>query len=326
MKIDQGISALRGDQAAQSALRLAVAEAVEDCRRQPGMASLLAALEDYGAGAALIDCPSLARLFRGGDAARSVIQPFVARLVELHGDFPLAQLAFRHQSGEGFHFLQIAAKGRATLGLALHDAQARTQAKSVATFPDAERFEAVLAGEADAGLLGIVRETKQGAEIDEAPLALRAGGCLALMGANRSRILREVRGRLLVLRLARTSEAPQPTRQFMLPSGKLVHRASGDRRESRHEMMLALLGRLGRIDAAPLMAALALQRATASDHFRWHALRECLALDTGQGFRSLLAICANRSDRLAPQAMALHADLVATYPALARMEQAACPA
>lgn len=227
-------------------------------------------------------------------------------------------------TSRGIHFLQIAAKARATLGLALHDAFAGIS--SVATFPDAECHELVLAGEAELGLLEITGETPAGAEIVETCCAVGPGSCLAFGGARESRIMRRVRGRLLVLRLARIGEAPQPTRQFALPSGRLIHRASGDRRESRHEMMLALLGRMGRTDAAPTMAQLVQQRTSGSAHFRWQALRECLALDSEQGFRALLGLCADHHDPLSVQADALRVQLVQTYPELARLEPLACPA
>jgi hypothetical protein len=37
---------------------------------------------------------------------------------------------------------------------------------------------------------------------------------------------------------------PDPTRECEISNGRLLHQASGDLRASRHEMMLALLGRM----------------------------------------------------------------------------------
>ena len=323
MRVDRRISALCGDQSGQRAMREAVAAAVGECRRDPAIAPVLAALEAYGAGAGLALCPALQALFAIPGRARAMVEPFVARLVALQRRDPLAQLAFRHQSGEDFHFLQIAVKGRATLGLALHDRRHLLGAGGVATFPHAERHEVVLAGAAELGLLEIARDRGVEATIVERRRRVSTGSVLAFSGAGQSRIVRRVEGRLLVLRLARIAEAPLPTRQFALPAGRLVHRASGDRCESRHEMMLALLGRMGRADAAPAIAAMT---RAGSDHFRWQALRECLALDTLEGFRALERIADDRGDPLAAQAGALRAQLVAAHPELRMVGQAPCPA
>ncbi len=323
MHVDPHISALRGDHAAQRAMREEVGSVIDECRGDPAMASGLSALEAYGAGEPLENCPALQEVFSAGRAARSFIEPFVASLVGLHRANPLAQLAFRHQSKGGFHFIQIAGKGSATLGLALHDETAACTAGGVASFPAAERHEAVLAGEARIGLLQIESESSGHAQITEKISRVTDGDVFSFGGRDQSRIVRAVRGRLLVLRLARTPPCPGPTRQFALPSGRLVHRASGDRRESRHEMMLAVLGRMGRSDAAPVAADMS---ARGSDHLRWQALRECLALDTGEGFRALANIAAEPADPLAENAALLRAQLLETYPQLARIENAPCPA
>lgn len=323
MQIDPRIGVLRGDRVAQHVMREAVAAVVGACRRDPVIAPVLTALEAYGAGAALAECPALAELFPGQGGARAMIAPFVARLVALQRAHPLAQLAFRHQSGDGFHFLQIAGKGRATLGLALHDRRMLHEGGGIATFPHADRHEVVLAGAAELGLLATAREGGAEATIVERRRRVAAGSVLAFPGASHSRIVRRVKGRLLVLRLARIAEAPLPTRQFALPAGRLVHRASGDRRESRHELMLALLGRMGRTDAAPAMAAMTSE---GSDHLRWQALRECLALDTSEGFRALARIADDRADPLAAQAEALRAALVEAHPELRAVEHTPCPA
>ena len=307
MRVDPSIYALRGDRAAQRTMREAVAAAVGGCRSDSAIAPVLAALDG---------------LFSGSRRARAIVAGFVARLVALQRDHPLAQLAFRHQTGDGFHFLQIAAKGRATLGLALHDRRMLEGAGGMATFPHAERHEVVLAGAAELGMLEIARDGGAEATIIERRRKVAAASVVALPGAGQSRIVRRVEGRLLVLRLARIAEAPLPTRQFTLPAGRLVHRASGDRRESRHEMMLALLGRMGRADAAPVMVAMT---RTGSDHLRWQALRECLALDTAEGIGALARIADDRTDPLAMQAGALHATLLGAHPELGQIEHAPCP-
>ncbi len=87
-------------------------------------------------------------------------------------------------------------------------------------------------------------------------------------------------------------------------------------------MMLALLGRMGRGDAAPLIARMAREDGSAA--LRWQALRECLALDSQEGYVALAAIAAAAGDPLAGPAANLRAQLEESWPQL--RELAACPA
>ena len=86
--------------------------------------------------------------------------------------------------------------------------------------------------------------------------------------------------------------------------------------------MLAMLGRMGRKDAAPHMAELACGEA--SPELRWQALRECLALDTQAGFGALSVIAARSDDALCGPAGALRAQLIEAHPQLQELEP--CPA
>lgn len=326
MQIDQQIGALRGDHAAQRVMREAVAEVVRQCRHDPALAPVLTDLETYGTGTSLSDCTHLASLFAAGGTPRWAIEPFVRRIVRVQRAYPLAQLAFRHQSGPGFHYLQIAGKGRATLGLALYEGGSQSGDAASATFPDAERHDVVLAGGGELGLLEIASESEAHATIVERRQQVAETSVIALCGPARSQVLRTVRGRLLILRLIRFAEAPLPIRRFALPSGRLLHRASGDRRESQHELMMALLGRMGRSDAAPVLADVALDARSGSEHFRWQALRECLALDTAAGLRVLSSIADDPTDALMGPARNLCAELIVTHPQLAGIEPVPCPA
>ncbi len=89
-------------------------------------------------------------------------------------------------------------------------------------------------------------------------------------------------------------------------------------------MMTALLGRMERADAAPVLAAISLR--PGEDSLRWQALRECIVLDTAEGFGALLAIARNAEDRLAGDAGALRAQLVEAHPQLLELEKSQCPA
>jgi len=108
--------------------------------------------------------------------------------------------------------------------------------------------------------------------------------------------------------------------------GRLVHQSAGTIGESAQELMLALLGRMKRADAVPLMARMS---GEGGESLRWQALRECLALDSGAGFRALCAIAADPGDVLAAPAGALRAQLLEAYSVLAGMleaEDMPCPA
>ena len=133
-----------------------------------------------------------------------------------------------------------------------------------------------------------------------------------------------VERRLVALRLHRTARNPEPTREYDLVSGALLRQAAGDIRASRHEAALALLGRMRRGEAAPVMAAIAREPGDAS--LRWQALRECLALDTAAGFAALSGLARAEGDPLAPSARALHAQLIEAHPELRTLGSAACPA
>ena len=126
-----------------------------------------------------------------------------------------------------------------------------------------------------------------------------------------------------MLRLARADDDQPETRQYALSDGRLLHRASGSRDESRREMAMALLGRMGRTDAAPLLAELSLE---GSAHIRWQSLRETLALDSRAGFDALSRIAADPADALCAPAAALRTRLIETYPQFAITETNTCHA
>ena len=112
-------------------------------------------------------------------------------------------------------------------------------------------------------------------------------------------------------------------REYDLASGALIHQADPVPRTSRHEVAIALLGRMGGTDAAPLLAEMA-GETDRGESLRWHALRECLGLDTALGFRALTAIARPAGDPLSHPAGALRAQLLEQHPVFA--EIAPCPA
>ena len=128
--------------------------------------------------------------------------------------------------------------------------------------------------------------------------------------------------RLVAVRLHRFASMPEPTREYRLSDGALLRQSAGHVRASRQEVMLALLGRMRRADAVPVMGAIAREPGDAS--LRWQALRECLALDTAEGFAALQTIAAAGDDPLSEQAAALRAQLIEAHPVLRALEQQTC--
>ena len=117
---------------------------------------------------------------------------------------------------------------------------------------------------------------------------------------------------LVTLKLQRRPASGSVTRELRLVDGALAHQAAGNPRESPFELAAALLGRMGRTDAAPLLAAMAEEDGGQS--LPWQALRECLGLDSGAGYAALCRIATRSNDPLAEPAEALRQQLLTSYP------------
>jgi hypothetical protein len=318
MRVDPEIAAMRRDrtvlQRAQAAARAAAGRWREDARVAP----ILAELGEFGRGAPLSSCPALARLFGPGDAAQDFAAGFCRAQAEALAAERFAQLAFRHSWDGAAATLLLARSGPAHMVLAAIDPGSR-EAGSV-VFSDALRHEAVLAGR------GAARRSQRAVDgrLNHDELMLEPGARLALDLARQALVVHRVETRLVSLRLHRTNPDPQPTREYDPASGELRHQAAGDVRSSRHEMMLAALGRMKRREAAPTMAAMARERGP--EGLRWQALREALALDTAEGFRALSVLARAPDDPLAMPAGALRAQLVEAHPELLFLEDCPCRA
>jgi hypothetical protein len=193
----------------------------------------------------------------------------------------------------------------------------RPQPRS-AGFAPAEEWEVVIAGTGKARLV-----ERCGDRIATHGLDLSPGLALGRDGAREALIFDAVDGSLLMLRLQRRHDLMQPKLEISLEDGSVLHRASATPAESRLEIAVAVLGRMGRADAAPVLAEIARDESH-GDSLRWQALRECLGLDTRTGFWTLTVIARAGSDPLAIPAGALRAQLLEAYPQLAEVE--ACPA
>lgn len=320
MRIDPLFAALRGDPAPQRIDQEAVQGAKQQWLSQPNVAQLFAGLAAYGEGVPLNDCAALGRLFASHADAAAFVDGFIAAMVSAMRAAPLGHVPFRQQYSGGYVVQQLGSHGRAVLSLVMVEGEGlhRREPPASLCFVDSERHEMVLAGSAKGR---IVRR----AGPDAGPVALtfeaariEAGQSLSLCGPRTTRLLDHVAGRLVSLRLSRVPETPEPSREYRLNDGVLLHQAAGDRQESRVELAMALLGKMGRQDAAP---AIAVRARSGSDHLRWQALRECLALNAREGFRALTRVACDQQDVLAGPAGSLRAQLLETYP---QFEEVAC--
>lgn len=322
MRIDPAIAALQRDPALQRQAQQAMIAACHAWRALPQVAPLVAELDAYGAGAALEDCPALEAAFTtpagAGAAAEALVRDFSALLLQR----PFGQMPFRHAFDGEVSTLLLARAGRAQI--VLHAREPGSWSHDQAGFSAGERFEAVLAGYARAQ---IVRRATPAAghPLHVETIALQPGARITLHLAQEALQVCQAERRLVCLRLNRFAADAGPTRHHALDDGRLLHQSAGSMAASRQETMLAILGRMKRIEAAPEMAALALEQG-ADESLRWQALRECLALDSGAGFVALATVARNAADPLCAPAGALRARLVEIHPQLRQLEETRCPA
>ena len=320
MRIDPALAAMRRNPALQRRAQAAMIAAGDEWRRGPATAALLADLDRFGAGAPLEACPALDALFIGG-AAQVLASALCRCLAGVLEQEPFGHPPFRHGFDGQVSTLLLARAGRAHL--VLHSREPGRWDFASARYGDALRYETVLAGKATASVVRVRGEPGRRTFSSER-VELAAGTRLALDLSCEALQIGNVERRLIALRLHRFDARPRPSREYALADGALLLQSAGDMRASRHETMLALLGRMGRREAAPEIAALACE--PGDDSLRWQALRECLALDTAEGFRALSHVARAAGDPLAGPAGALRAQLVEAHPQLLVLEDDRCPA
>lgn len=305
MQVHPTIAALRGDDAPQRQAQAALFGALDVWRND--IAAVRADLDRFGEGQKLGDCQSLAVLFSDSVAAGAFAGDFVGRTLRRLSTATLGHVPLRHFTDGTISTLLLARSGRAALFLVAVDGArlaAHPPPRAVA-MTATEAWETILAGRATAELISDRRTMR-----DLVPGVTIERDC-----SRQAMILREVRGTLVSLRLQRRKADAEPTREIDLASGAAIHQAAATAEESRRELMVALLGRMGRSDAAPVLADLA--RRPGSDALRWQGLRECLGLDSAAGFAVLTEIAQTAADPLAVPAGALRAQLIETHPELA---------
>ncbi len=318
MRIDPEIAAMRRDPSRQRRVQAAMIAAARGWHAAPQMAAIDADLARFAGGVPLEACPALAALFAPGDAGGAFCAELCRWMSEMLAREPWGQPALRHGFDGTTATLLLARVGRAHL--ILQTREPGSWDYDSAAFSDSIRYETVLAGSAEAKRVRLCGKAPPTRE----PFALDPGTRLALDLSDEALQIERVERRLVSLRLQRFAAQPRPTREYALDSGTLCQQAAGDMRTSRQEMALALLGRMGRAEAAPEMAALACEPGDPS--LRWQALRECLALDSKTGFATLCAVAREADDTLAAPAGALRAQLIEAHPELRQLEDQVCPA
>lgn len=325
MFIRPELRALRGDDAAQREAQTILHHEIEAWRNRPDVAQVLKEIAAFGGGDPLDRNPALAALFdEEGEAANALALDFARTAAMALVRAPLGHLPLKHFTNGWYSTLLLAASGNVTLSLVAVEGEglAANPAPSTADFPPGEVWERVLSGAACADLVESPRAGGVPVPLDRREIVLRGGMILRRRSERQSLLLRAVEGSFVTLRLQRRVKGSAPTREYRLSDGVLVHQAASNPRDSRIELMIALLGRMNRQDAAPLLAEIAVEEG--SEALRWQALRECLALDTRAGFTALTHIARSAGDPLATAAGALRSHLVETYPQLVELEP--CPA
>jgi hypothetical protein len=325
MLIRPELQALRSDDTpqrhAQSDLHLLAAD-WRASRLGTGLEEGIAA---YARGELLEHLPQLARLFTPGDpAALRLTRDLIDRFAAVLAAKPWGQVPLRHKVDDMTATLVLAGAGNAALVLqAIDGAGLRRRPPALtASFSPGDTHDHVLAGSARARTIELRGETEQGADLVVNDCELGEGQVMCRNGARQTLLIDAAPTTLVTLKLQRRPASGSVTREFRLADGTLAHQATGNPRESRFELAAALLGRMGRSDAAPLLAAMAEEQGGQS--LRWQSLKECLGLDTGEGFAALCRIAARIADPLSIPAEALRMQLLETYPRLAGVSS--CPA
>jgi hypothetical protein len=325
MLIRPELAALRVDDRPQREAQARLVAGRQAWERDGRGATIQAELAMLASGASLDDLPLLAALFTPGDpAARIVVDEVTGWLLAELAAQPLGQVPFRHHYDGMVATLLLARSGGATLTLQAIDGLAlarRPKPVSVSLAP-VDTWDHVLAGLGTGEVVTFDGFDGSRARLVREPVVVEAGSVSHRSGGSSVRLLHRVEGCLVTLRLQRRSGADRVTREYRLSDGELLHQAAASPRDSRLELTAALLGRMGRGDAAPHLAAMAAE--DGSPHLRWQALRECLALDTALGLAALGAVARQTNDPLAGPASALRNQLIEQYPELS--DAVSCPA
>ncbi len=315
------LRALRSDDTPQRDAQLIIAECVDSWRSNPHSAAILGDFRRFAQADQLAECPSLARLFVANDPlADQFAQHCVASFTQGLKQAPLAHVPMRHFYDGTMATLLLAQAGDATLSLCAIDGASlrlRPMPRAIRLAPR-DTWEHVLAGTASTQIYHADASNGRDVDFRHEELSLAPGSVVCRNDLQQAQLVTRVTGTLVTLRLQRRHQSNEPAREHDRETGALLHQTANNPQDSRHEMMLALLGRMQRADAVPIMAAMALEQGSMA--LRWQCLRECLALDTSAGFTALTRVASSLDDPLAVSAGALRAQLIESYPQLKALE------
>ncbi|KHK89393.1 hypothetical protein [Novosphingobium malaysiense] len=323
MSVNEALAALRQEEETVEIAQAALADRVAEWRADPCVASVFEAMDRFGKGAALDLCPALADLFAAETPqARRFAEVFVSAGLDGLRAHPLGQMPLSHGRRNAVPVLVLASSGRASLALAAYEgaALAALPAPRTARFSPQETWIHVLSGTGTADLI-LRRDGPDDREVlQSGAVELRPGTAFYRYGPRQALQVRSVQGSLVLLRLQRAFADTEPAREFSLPDGTLVHQAAAQPHDTRLELAVSVLARMGRKDAVGAMAAIASGDTfkDASQSLRWQALREVLALDTAAGLDLLARLSADPEDPLSHPVASLHASLLDTWPDLER--------
>lgn len=313
MRIDPQIAALRGEPALQRRAQSSMLAAKASWQADAGAAAVLGENRLYGKGRPLEQLAELSTLVRDLQSASNFVQLWSDNFTTAVQESPLGLAPFGHSYAPGLATMRLAASGHAVISVLVYEEIDETSPVTSAQFVDREQIEIVLAGTAQATICQL-RGGEPG-PVATRDMALEPGVTLTSSGPQRTRQIRQVKGSLAILQLSRAVPNPQPSREIRLADGALIRQSCGDKRVSQDEMALALLGAMGRRDAAPLIAAMSRE---GPSHLRWEALRQALHLDPKLGFDALSHVAGSVRDELGGAAEALRESLVQRYPQLAQ--------
>jgi len=319
MRVAEELTALRSNRALQRRTQAEMDRALADWTGTAEVKALNRELAAYSLGAPLNSLAILAGLLHSFDQADQFTRRVCDIVLRPLRSNPLAQVPFQHSFSNGFMTIRLASAGGAALSLLCYEERSDLAAPASASFADRDLHEIVVAGEASA----LVHRIQPTGKIETQGIRLAPGACCHTAAQSMSRQLVAVRGRIVVLQLARTPDRPGPTREISLSNGALVHQACGDKAASQAEMALAVLGAMKRKDA---LEAMAITARAGPAHLRWEAIRQVLALDPVEGMHLLASAGSDEQDELRAPAQALHRRLARQYPELLKESCEPCPA
>lgn len=320
MLVRTELKALREDDAPQRQVQADLGRIMAEWRSSRVGSGIDRSIRAFAGGVPLESLTPLARLFSHGDkAAQRLAADFVARFLPVLQTSQWGQVPVPSKVDDVSATIVLATAGNCVLVLTAYDGVAlRTKRAALsAGFSPGETYDHVLAGSGSGRLIELGAGPGGETHLTTAICELVPGSVMRRDGAQQSLLIESAEGTLVILRLQRRPECGTVARELRIADGALLHQATANSRESRFELAAALLGKMGRRDAAPLLAAMAEERTGQS--LRWQSLKQCLGLDTAQGFAALSRLAASEGDDLAAPAKALRAQLIAAHPQLERI-------